>query len=73
VYGESFYLNTRPDYVRQWGWWSDGGFGEKWTMTDQTTISVVSSVPEPSGIAMSVIGLGLVGLVARRRQRAARR
>ena len=53
-------------------WYVDNGQMKSWT-TDPyaTTISIVSSVPEPSGVAMSVIGLGLAGLSSRRRARAA--
>jgi hypothetical protein len=75
TYGDSYYydhfdLGTAPNDGRTWGWSNDAGFQHDWYITDQSTISVVSSVPEPSGIAMSALGFGLIGLLARRWHRA---
>lgn len=54
-----------------WGWGNDGGFSERWTSTGDTVASVVSSVPEPTTIAMLGIGLSVIGLSRRRMKVAA--
>ena len=52
------------------GYGYEGKYGPpiEWRTTRDTTLSVTSAVPEPSSIAMSLVGLGLVGLMARRRR-----
>lgn len=57
---------------QSWGWGNDGGFSERWTGTSETVASVVSSVPEPTTVAMLGIGLSIVGLSRRRSKRVAR-
>ena len=44
---------------------------QSYASTDATTVSVVSSVPEPSTILMSMAGLGVVALARRRQFKAA--
>ncbi|QBE62756.1 PEP-CTERM sorting domain-containing protein [Pseudoduganella lutea] len=55
-----------------WGWGNDGGGSERWTSTNETVASVVSSVPEPTTIAMLGIGLSVIGLSRRRSKGSAR-
>lgn len=55
--------------AQSWGGSNDGDGFERWTGTSATVATVVSSVPEPTTIAMLGLGLSVIGL-ARRRSKA---
>lgn len=52
--------------AQTWGWGNDGNGFARWTGTSETVATVVSSVPEPTTIAMLGLGLSVIGLVRRR-------
>lgn len=58
--------------AQSWGWGNDAGAFGRWTGTAETVSSVVSSVPEPTTVAMLGLGLSVIGLSRRRAKGAAR-
>ena len=69
AYGRDAYWSPTAQH---WGWVTEGGPFANWTGTSETVANVVSSVPEPTTIAMLGLGLFVIGLTRGRSNAAAR-